>query len=441
MKVFGFRIEPGEIEAALVQSGLVSDAAACVVFAGADRIIAAVCTTHPGIERPSDGSLFAALRARLESHAVPSRILWTDRVPRLANGKIDRRAVGTVAQNAIDGSPGAPADTEAGDVPGQVRRVWTRLLGLPPASDSADFISSGGNSLLLLRMFLLLEQATGVQLARLPSLQDQTPASIARAFRTAPHSADSASDYGSGAEVRANRAGHLHKLSDGPGVILAIPHLGGTLGYLANAAASLDGSAALYGILQSGLLPEESPLESVDEMVAGYADLVNTQGWNRLKLVGYSSGATIAVALARRLRERGIDVVRLYLIDGIPSHRPALRRRLRKTYLRIMWRVPMRFTPLRAPNTRPYDLSGYQNEQLSLAKATIRALFRHTPARYHGATTIVRTEKSVELARLDSWRRVTRGPTDEIVLAGANHSNIWDPPHVDGIVQALRRDE
>ncbi|MEA5612396.1 amino acid adenylation domain-containing protein [Nodularia spumigena] len=441
MKIFGFRVEPGEIEAALVQSGLVSDAAACVVLAGTERVIAALCTPRTGIDRPTDSSVFAALRRGLESHAVPSRIVWTDRIPKLSNGKIDRRAVSTIAQNATQKLPEAVTSTDALDISGRVRQVWIRLLGLPPASDAADFVSSGGNSLLLLRMFFLLEQATGVQLARLPSLQSQTPASIAGAFQTASNPIGAEARYGTGAEIRANCAGHLRKLTDGPGVILAIPHLGGTLGYLANAASALDGAAELYGILQAGLLPGESPLESVHDMIAGYADLVQAQGWMRLRLIGYSSGATIAVDLAHQLTERGVEVTRLFLVDGIPCHRPALHPRLRKTYSKFMWRVPKSLTPLRAPNTRPYDLSGYQHEQFALAHATIRALFRHTPARYRGRTTIVRTAKSVELAQADSWKRVITGPMDEVVLAGANHSNVWDPPHVDGIVDALRQDE
>jgi thioesterase domain-containing protein len=441
MMVFGLRIEPGEIEAALVQCGLVSDAAACVVLAGTERVIAALCAHRPGVDRPTDLDVIAALRGRLEGHAVPNRIVWTDRIPRLSNGKVDRRAVGTIAQNATEQTTEFIAGSDSLDISNLVRQVWTRLLGVRPASDSADFVSSGGNSLLLLRMFLIMEQATGVQLAKLPSLQDQSPASIAGAFQNASKLNGAKTKYDAGAEIRANRAGHLHKLTDGPGVILAIPHLGGTLGYLANAAAALDGAAELYGILQTGLLPGEVPLESVDDMTAGYADLVQAQGWKQLKLVGYSSGASIAVDLAQYLAERGVEVTRLFLVDGIPCHRPALHPRLRKTYSRFMWRVPKSLTPLRAPNTRPYDLSGYQHEQLALAHATIRALFRHTPARYRGRTTIVRTAKSVELAQADSWKRVITGPMDEVVLAGANHSNVWDPPHVDGIVDALRRDE
>jgi amino acid adenylation domain-containing protein len=445
IKIFGHRLELEEIESAILQTLLVEDVAVCTIVLDGEKIIFAICVKSEGQELgPSTSHLFAALRHKLESHALPNRVVFTNQVPRLANGKIDRRAVETFAQTAAQEDQAIAVDAGrhgAQDIRECVRRVWSKLLGHAPASDEADFIQSGGNSLLLLRMFLLLEQATGVQLARLPSLQSQTPASIAGAFQTASNPVGAEARYGAGAEIRANRAGHLRKLTDGPGVILAIPHLGGTLGYLANAAAALDGAAELYGILQAGLLPGESPLESVDDMIAGYADLVQAQGWMRLRLVGYSSGASIAVDLAQYLAERGVEVTRLFLVDGIPCHRPALHPRLRKTYSRFMWRVPKSSTPLRAPNTRPYDLSGYQHEQLALAHATIRALFRHTPARYGGRTTIVRTAKSVELAQADSWKRVITGPMDEVVLAGANHSKVWDPPHVDGIVDALRRDE
>ena len=437
MKVFGFRIEPGEIEAAILQSGLASDAAACTVLVGGERTITAVCTPNLVHDQNRDMAIISSLRERIESHAVPSRIVWTERIPRLANGKIDRRAVGIFAQSAVEGEDGCCFESTETDIQGTVRRVWASLLGKYPPSHNADFIASGGNSLLLLRMFLRLEKATGIQLPMLPSLQDQTPASIAKAFETASARLQSQSTTDDGFEIRANYAGHLHKLTEGPQIILAIPHLGGTLGFLSAAAKKIDQRAAVHGIRQAGVLPGEEPLDRVDRMIEGYAELVTNQGWTNLKIVGYSSGASFVIDLAHRLMIDGVTVDHIFLVDGIPCHRPAPPSQFRSLYTKIMWRVPYSVTPLRAPNTRSYDMSGYKDEQLKLARSTLRALFRHTPKRYCGAATVIRTDRTVSLAHADSWKRLLKGRIAEVVLAGAHHSNIWEPPFVQTVVNVL----
>lgn len=437
IKIFGYRIEPEEIESLLSRVPGIKDAAVTTHAEGTAKAILAFCVPETASESPPDpADIVKHLRGKLEPHAVPGRFHWISDIPRLPNGKIDRRAVTTLAHARLGNptTPGNPEGATSADIPQQVRQVWTTLLGHPPVSDDADFIASGGNSLLLLRLFLLLEQSTGLELPILPSLQNQSPASIAHAFITHRASHRAAID---GREVRANFAGHLHKLTDGPQIVLAIPHLGGTLGYLTDVANAMYGQAALYGIRPTGLLAGETPVESIPEMIRGYTQLATAQGWERIKLVGFSSGATIAIDLARSLTEAGIRVEQLYLADGIPCHRPPLHPKFRKLYIQIMWRVPKRFAPLTAPSTRPYDLSGYQDQQLTLARSTLHALFRHRPGHYHGPATIISTTRSTELASPQSWSRVLKGPVGHILLDGAGHSSLWQPPYHTTVAEAL----
>ena len=100
VKVRGFRIEPGEIEAALLEQAGVSQA---VVVArgegtgasgggGRTRLVGYVVGAAGGAV-PEASALRAGLGRRLPDYMVPSAIVVLERLPLTPNGKLDRRAL------------------------------------------------------------------------------------------------------------------------------------------------------------------------------------------------------------------------------------------------------------------------------------------------------------------------------------------------------------
>jgi amino acid adenylation domain-containing protein len=143
VKVRGFRVELGEIEAVVREVVGLRDVAALAVGRGADTLL----VVYAGLEGDEIHveRIAEHLRRKLPHYMQPARIVLEDRLPHLPNGKIDRTAL---AARPVDwGAPGADL---AGDDPelSAVAEVWTALLGLPRLAADLDFFTVGGHSLL-----------------------------------------------------------------------------------------------------------------------------------------------------------------------------------------------------------------------------------------------------------------------------------------------------
>ncbi|MEU1201700.1 amino acid adenylation domain-containing protein [Streptomyces sp. NPDC005813] len=149
VKVRGFRIELGEIEAVLRQAVGLRDVAALAVRRGDDTLL--VC--YAGLEGDpvTVDDMSALLRRKLPHYMQPAKIVVEDRLPRLPNGKVDRKALaartvdwGPARDTAPTGDGGTARDPEEA----VVARVWGDLLGLSALSPDLDFFTVGGHSLL-----------------------------------------------------------------------------------------------------------------------------------------------------------------------------------------------------------------------------------------------------------------------------------------------------
>ena len=147
VKLRGFRIEPGEIEAALRTHPAVTDARVVVRAADgtAPQLVAYV------IGAVEAEPLRAHLRQRLPEYLVPAAFLTLAAWPLTPTGKVDVRALPAPTR-----PPAAGAVRPRTPVEAQVAAVWRRVLGL---ADTAaldihrNFFELGGNSLLVLRVF------------------------------------------------------------------------------------------------------------------------------------------------------------------------------------------------------------------------------------------------------------------------------------------------
>jgi amino acid adenylation domain-containing protein len=144
IKIRGYRVETGEIEAALSQ---IDGVRACaVVFQnkpGRTQLVAHI-VPKSGREFQQE-SLRRTLSRALPDHMIPSAFALVDSLPLTPNGKVDRKAL-----IAIDwAAPPAPGyEAPRTFTEGALCRIWADLLGLERVGAEDNFFALGGHSLL-----------------------------------------------------------------------------------------------------------------------------------------------------------------------------------------------------------------------------------------------------------------------------------------------------
>ncbi|MEV6163999.1 amino acid adenylation domain-containing protein [Streptomyces sp. NPDC052052] len=161
VKVNGVRIEPAEIEAALVAHPAVTGAAVVPYAAegGGKRLVAHLTCAGPAVDT---AEVRAHLAQRLPDSHLPSVIHVLDAFPLLPNGKVDRAALPTADEiAAAQAEFVAPRDAAEELVAG----VWAELLGQERVGALDDFFALGGTSLQLTRLAARLRAASGEKIS------------------------------------------------------------------------------------------------------------------------------------------------------------------------------------------------------------------------------------------------------------------------------------
>ncbi|MBZ4336622.1 non-ribosomal peptide synthetase, partial [Corallococcus sp. AS-1-12] len=161
VKVRGFRIEPGEVEAAVRGRPEVQDA--CVAVredVPGDRRLVAYVVPAPG--QPLDAAaLRRALKDALPDYLVPSAFVALDALPLTPNGKLDRAALPAPVQGAAREREYAAPRT---DVQRQLADVWSELLRVERVGLHDDFFELGGHSLLTTQVLSRIRKVFQVEL-------------------------------------------------------------------------------------------------------------------------------------------------------------------------------------------------------------------------------------------------------------------------------------
>lgn len=177
-KVRGYRVEPGEVEAALLSCEAVREAAVVVREdrPGEKRLVAYVVAGGDA----TDAEVRAAVRARLPDYMVPSAFVRLDALPVTASGKVDRRALPRPEPATSACRTGYVAPRTATEQ--TVARIWVDLLGVDRIGVEDDFFDLGGHSLLATRAVSRARDAFDVDVSLRALFEAPTLAGFAAAI-------------------------------------------------------------------------------------------------------------------------------------------------------------------------------------------------------------------------------------------------------------------
>ncbi|HZT59442.1 MAG TPA: amino acid adenylation domain-containing protein, partial [Pyrinomonadaceae bacterium] len=183
VKVRGFRIEPGEIEAALVSHQSVRECAVIVRDDSGDKRIVAYVVPARGDEPPTGEELRRHLGEKLPDYMMPSRFVSLEELPLTPNGKVDRRAL-PAPDPARDDSEAAylAPQTQAEEM---LANIWGELLGVGRVGALDNFFELGGHSLLATQVISRIRAAFGLEIALKELFEQPTLRELARSVEEA----------------------------------------------------------------------------------------------------------------------------------------------------------------------------------------------------------------------------------------------------------------
>ncbi|MEH0547421.1 amino acid adenylation domain-containing protein [Streptomyces sp. B21-105] len=174
VKLRGFRVEPGEVEAALAGHPAVARVAVVVREDGAaGKRLVAYAVPRAGAELDV-AELRTHASAALPDYLVPSAYVLLDTLPLAATGKVDRAAL-----------PAPEEETGAGDVAPRTETeralcdIFAEVLGVAEVGVEDDFFVRGGHSLLATRVIARIAGALGAEVSLRNLFERRTPRTLA----------------------------------------------------------------------------------------------------------------------------------------------------------------------------------------------------------------------------------------------------------------------
>ncbi|WP_031464286.1 non-ribosomal peptide synthetase [Sciscionella sediminilitoris] len=401
VKLRGFRIEPGEIEAALRELPGVTDA---VVLAdrsasGEGRLIAALAGTG---EQPEQ-QWRAALAERLPEYMIPAVFLTMERIPLNRSGKADR-----VALLERAGSAPEQVNTESprDHVELALYRIWRDLLLHQNIGITDDFFALGGSSVSAIKVAGAVREQFGRELPVREILLHPTIEGLAALLRR---------------DAQPGEDANLIEFRSGTGRerVVCVHPAGGTAFCYLPLSSALPEHVAVHGIQSPGLNAGEQPLASVEEMAEEYLRLIAPGRDELIVLCGLSYGGLVAHEMGARLARRGHSVS-VVLLDTNLAGDPAARAAVQPVELAEFREKLVRFNGM-YPGIEDSQIARYHqvyNHNRMTAKAYDPG---SSAARLVFLQAVDEAETDLEAMR-ESWRRRAEGE----FLTEALHCGHWD---------------
>ncbi|MFF0585143.1 amino acid adenylation domain-containing protein [Streptomyces sp. NPDC003781] len=303
LKLRGFRIEPGEVEAALLAVPGVREAVALADrdTPGGPRLVAGVGCDTGATRTPYEWR--AALKDRLPDYMIPAVVVEFERLPLNRSGKVASAEVLRAAAETRVGRVNAAAPRDHVEM--ELYRIWRRVLLHPDIGIADNFFELGGTSISAIKMASAVQEELGVTLPVRDVMLHPTIEALAERVRSDGEASQSAGLSGL-VEFRAG---------SGRQRVVCVHPAGGTAFCYLTLSAALSDNVGVVGLQAPGINPGEPTLPGVEAMAEEYLRLVEPRQDEALVLCGLSYGGLIAYEMGRRLATAGHERTGVVLLD------------------------------------------------------------------------------------------------------------------------------
>ena len=451
IKLRGFRIEPAEVEAALVEAPGVTAALAMVRGEAEPRLVAYV--TGDGETMADPAAIRQTAANRLPTFAVPSVVVVLDAFPLTPNGKVDRDALPEPEALAETAERVPPRnDTERA-----FAEIWSELLGTEVGIDD-DFFELGGHSMLAVRMLTQVEERLGVRLRLAAMVRTPTIRGLAQGI--VPGAGSDQLEWPALVEMKPE--------GTRPPLFLVHSLTGDVLIYR-DLVRRLAREQPAWGLEALGGDGRQLPKLAIPEMARHYIDEIRKlQPRGPYYLAGLCYGGDVAYEMAHQLEAAGEPVGLVGLIDANPlglrprtttsgrvrEHVRELRElpsAERSAFLRstgrnvrervekeVRWRIKKHLYLDRGRALRATSMEDMMELNYEAAVGYV------TPS-YGGRVTLFRVcgenERPKQGDSRMRWAEFAAGGLDvrDVVTNGGGHISVLFEPHVSALAEALER--
>lgn len=390
--------------------------------------------------------LRAGLAKEVPQYMLPSAFVLMDELPKTIRGKIDREALPEPPSGRPAWATGYIAPQT--DEQRLVAQIWEELLGFTPIGVADNFFDLGGYSMLAVRVMAEIESRSGVSIPLATLFEEPTVERLAAVLQD-PSLAESPS------LVPLQTGGEAAPL-------YCIHPAGGAVFCYRSLAATFAEERPVIGVQAVGVDGRQPPHESMEEVVAHYAQLIQKHTPEGLiHLCGWSLGGNIAYALATHLSAVGREVGLVGLFDAaaVPPEEDISEGDLAPLLAALfpdMEHLPLE--EIRSLDTeeqvayfteRAKEAGLVDGEELAsnvhifnVFQKNVQVVHQYQPKPYAGEVTLFRAaEQATTNALMDDralgWEAYVKKVT--VVDTPSDHAQMMHPPQVDALAEQLKQ--
>ncbi|WP_405061196.1 amino acid adenylation domain-containing protein [Kribbella sp. NBC_01505] len=310
IKIRGYRIEPDEIRDVVQEFAEVTRAEVVAFEHSTGLQLAAYYSTTA--DHDISESLRNHLAKYLPDYMVPAALVVVDSFPLTPTGKLDRRAL-PAADVAASGAATGRALESATEL--ALAAIFREVLDLGEELELGagnDFFRLGGHSLAAMRLASKMNRAFPVNIAMRDVI---TASTIGELSSVVDQKTQQDADPDLGIAAIAHR---FVQSLNGRNLFCAHAQFGVSSVY-SELSKYLPHGVGLVGIDDPAVVGLDTEFKDLEDLSSTYADVIQgLQPTGPYELLGWSYGAHIMFAVARRLVARGERVETLVFVDAMP---------------------------------------------------------------------------------------------------------------------------